>query len=170
VDTPDALFSRPVNIFVAGFIGSPEMNFALALIEGGRLRVGDIDLPLPSGKRLDRLAGSKVIVGIRPTDFQFPHEDAGAYAPVDIRVELVERLGSEVLVVFPVKTPTILADQFGRQARESSETLLAGHLSRQAPFTARLERNNNFEIGQSIRMGVRIEALYFFDCETGMAL
>jgi multiple sugar transport system ATP-binding protein len=168
VDTPDNLFSKPANIFVAGFIGSPEMNFAEALVGETDIAIGDIRLPLPPNTDLTAYRGNKVIVGIRPTDFQ-AEATSPDFAPITVRVELVERLGSEVMVVFPVQTPTIRADQFDTSDQESDDTL-AKRPGNESPFTARLEGNVKVSIGQTITMGVRSDALHFFDPQTGRAL
>ena len=68
VATARELFARPANVFVAGFIGSPEMNLVYAAIAGGQLHFGGYTLPLPSGINLGNRAD--VIIGIRPTDFR----------------------------------------------------------------------------------------------------
>ena len=69
VDTPQNLFNRPRNLFVAAFIGSPAMNLVEAKIDGGRVHFAGIDLPLPGGSPL---AGEqrRVILGLRPNDFE----------------------------------------------------------------------------------------------------
>ena len=168
VDTPDNLFSRPANIFVAGFIGSPEMNFAEARVGDGVVTIGNIELPIPAGTKLDPYLGGKIIVGIRPTDFR---ADAGSqdFVPVTVKVELVERLGSEIMVVFPVQTPTIRADHFGGNEDQGDESL-APRPGNESPFTARLEGNTSVSLGQKITLGVRRNALHFFDPSNGKAI
>ena len=78
VDTPQNLFNRPRNLFVAAFIGSPAMNLVEAKIDGGRVHFAGIDLPLPGGSPL---AGEqrRVILGLRPNDFEH-----GAAADPDV--------------------------------------------------------------------------------------
>lgn len=168
VDTPDVLFARPSNIFVAGFIGSPEMNFARAKIADGKVQIGDLQLPLAAGHPVTFRKGQDVIVGIRPTDFAIADGNP-AFAPLDVKVELVERLGSEIMVVFPVQSPRIRADQFGSAQTQDSEEL-AQRADNESPFTARLDGNVRLEIGQTAKLAVRIEALHFFDAETGKAI
>src|SRR6266446_845791 len=84
VASPQELYDRPKNLFVAGFIGSPAMNFLAATVEDGKLRTGLGDLPLSDQLRRateSSGAGREVIVGIRPEDFQ----DASLVAPENRR-------------------------------------------------------------------------------------
>jgi multiple sugar transport system ATP-binding protein len=161
VDTPDRLFARPANLFVAGFIGSPEMNLALGSVEEGGVRVGSHRLALADGVDLGAYRGRKVIIGIRPTDFGL----AGTGAPqtLAVKVELVERLGSEMMVVFPVDAPPVSADAPSGNASE------AGH-SGTAAFTARLPGGIGVAPGQSLTLAVAPEAMHFFDVASGKAI
>src|SRR5437764_7063758 len=89
VDTPQALYTRPQNLFVAAFIGSPAMNLVEAEIDGGRMRFGGYAIPLPAA---DATPTGRVIAGIRPEAF----ED-GAFADpslprLEVKVEVVEEL------------------------------------------------------------------------------
>src|SRR5437763_4532442 len=102
VETPRALYSRPTNIFVAAFIGSPAMNLADGAIYDGNAEFAGFRIPLPAD---NRPPGERehVIVGIRPEAF----EDAALADPslprVDVSIEVVEDLGPDTHVVFPVK-------------------------------------------------------------------
>ena len=94
VDTPQALFHHPVNLFVAGFIGSPTMNLVEAAVTGDKLEFGGHRLPLPAGGDLDAYNGRRIILGIRPSDF----EDAEVWRDerlpvVEVTAEVVEDLG-----------------------------------------------------------------------------
>jgi len=161
VDTPDTLFRRPANIFVAGFIGSPEMNFALARVENGAIRLGAHAFPKP--RRL-KIENGPVVVGLRPSDLR----EAGS-APVEIRVavELVERLGSEILVVFPVDAPGVSSDAAGG-SQDSGSLLDAG--TGRTTFTARLDANVRVAPGEELALSVDPEALHFFDPASGRTI
>jgi multiple sugar transport system ATP-binding protein len=106
VDTPQNLYDHPVNMFVAGFIGAPQMNMLPAtIVKAGSAfaaRFDGIDLPLPTRPDQDRIAayeGRKVILGLRPENF---HEIAPVDIPpdstarIEAMVELTEPMGSEV--------------------------------------------------------------------------
>jgi multiple sugar transport system ATP-binding protein len=90
VDTPQALFRRPANLFVAAFIGSPSMNLVEADVGDGVVRFAGYELPLPAGK--DVPAG-RLIVGIRPTDFAHAASADPALPRMVVRPEVVEDLG-----------------------------------------------------------------------------
>ena len=104
IDSPQNLYDRPSNVFVAGFIGSPAMNFFEAKIEksDGRLIVnaGTFNVPVPENKtaRYDSYAGQPVIFGIRPDDIHDPNFAPPSIqaAPVEIQVDVTELMGNEI--------------------------------------------------------------------------
>jgi multiple sugar transport system ATP-binding protein len=90
-DTPRALYERPANTFVAGFIGSPSMNLCRARLgTNGSVALGGVDVPLPDGAR-DRL-GDEVVVGLRPEALELGSDGIGAH------VEVVEEIGADAYV------------------------------------------------------------------------
>jgi multiple sugar transport system ATP-binding protein len=93
VDTPLALYEKPANVFVAGFIGSPQMNLLPATIDGDALKLGDYTVP--SGAATVPQGGGGVTVGIRPESWQLA-EDGQSGVPVEVLV--VEELGSDAYV------------------------------------------------------------------------
>jgi len=116
VGTPMELFMNPVNLFVAGFIGSPPMNQVKATIvagaDGPEAALGDTArIPLPAAEGLHAAVGQRVVVGIRPEDVLL--DGGGERGSVPIELDLVEPLGSEALVhgrvggePFVIKTDT----------------------------------------------------------------
>jgi multiple sugar transport system ATP-binding protein len=171
--TPQELYARPVNVFVAGFIGSPGMN----LIEARLHRDGDLwDVDfgghhvrvrtetLAAGPALSGFADRPVIVGVRPESIQdaafVQHVDPEAMLDVD--VELREELGSEVDVLFRpgaapvVATPVVAGDEADVGATIRSSTMIA-----------RLDPRSKATEGEPIRLQVDTDALHFFDPETG---
>jgi len=92
IGAPLELYDRPNNLFVAGFIGSPAMNFLAGEVRGGSFRVGDIALPLPTGGGGAR-EGQKVIYGMRPEHLRL--DPAGVAATVHV----TEPTGSETQVI-----------------------------------------------------------------------
>ncbi|MCI3949757.1 MAG: transporter related protein, partial [Acidimicrobiales bacterium] len=107
VASPRELYNQPVNLFVAGFIGSPAMNMLSGELEGDTLKLPMVDVPLPQEVRA-RLGSSppgKVVVGIRPEHFQDAElvGEARAHGPTfRVPVDVVEWLGSELYVHFEV--------------------------------------------------------------------
>ena len=163
IDTPDRLFARPKNIFVAGFIGSPEMNFAMATVEGRELRLGSHRLSLDAAADLSAYQAREVVVGVRPTDFQLT--DAAQADAMIVELELVERLGSEILAVFPVDARGVSADLLGGAAG-----LEGAANGVRAPFTARLSGAAKVARHDRVALGVPPTALHFFDPATGAAI
>ncbi len=104
VDTPQALYARPENLFVAAFIGSPAMNLVEAEIEGGVLSFGGYRIPLPAGLGSGPARGP--IVGIRPESFQDAAHADPALPQLEVGVEVVEELGADTHVIFVVDAPS----------------------------------------------------------------
>ncbi len=88
VGTPLDLYDDPNNLFVAGFIGSPKMNFLKGVIEGGAVRLSEYDTIIPTSVKAAN--GTAVTVGIRPDSFK-----AGGTATLEVGVEIIEHLGGE---------------------------------------------------------------------------
>jgi multiple sugar transport system ATP-binding protein len=174
VDTPQTLYRSPANLFVAAFIGSPSMNLVEADITGGRVRFGGFDLPLPAGKELES-HGGRLIVGIRPSDF----EDAGlardaSLPTIDVVVDVIEELGSEVHAIFTVEAPPVAADirRAAADADAGDDVLLVhddDHANR-TQFVARVGASTTAKPGERLRLSVNPAAFHFFDPQTGETL
>jgi multiple sugar transport system ATP-binding protein len=149
VDTPQSLYEKPCNLFVAGFIGSPQMNFINCTVEkrGGEIHLvfGNNDLKLPEGKakKLEGTdyIGKEVIMGIRPENL---HDEAMFIESmpdcvVDARVEVVEMLGSETLLY------TYVGD---------------------VPLTARVNPRTTAKAGDVIKLAIDTNRCHLFDKET----
>jgi multiple sugar transport system ATP-binding protein len=125
VDTPQTLFDSPVNLFVAGFIGSPPMNFADAeLVRDGTPSVTfpGHKLPVPpqvfdAKPGLDSYFGHEVILGIRPSDFEDARLADPGWPRTLITAEVTEDLGSEIHVMFSVDAPPVRHDTISGQDR-----------------------------------------------------
>jgi multiple sugar transport system ATP-binding protein len=167
-DTPERLFEGPVNLFVAAFIGSPAMNMAPGEVREGVLRVAGIEVPLANGPRHE----GAVIAGIRPTDLKpaGPDEDPGA-PRLRAELEVVERLGSETQVIFPVdaEKPAGEAAAAAVEATEDSDaTLLAA--DNRVRFTAAIPGRQRFSQGETVELIVAPDVVHLFDPESGAAL
>jgi multiple sugar transport system ATP-binding protein len=185
VDTPQALYDHPANLFVAGFIGSPAMNMVeaslgrtdgglLAEFGGFRLRVDDETVQ--RRPKLRDYEGKNVVLGIRPEDI----EDASLQpnAPTDRRisstVEIREALGSLVMVHFKVPAPMVLTEDTKELASDvGTEALDALHeqaKKAESTFVAQLDPATTVREGDRIEMVVDTARLHFFDPETGLGI
>jgi multiple sugar transport system ATP-binding protein len=183
VDTPQALYDEPVNLFVGGFIGSPAMNMVEATIErdgqGVWVTFGGIRLRVPEDVLAERPAlagfeGRQLVVGIRPESI----EDAAiaSEAPADRRVRttvaLREALGSEVLVHFDVDAPPVLTEDTKELARDTGvpDRLHPGAGRTTSTFVARLDPRTGARKREPIELAIDTSRLYFFDPETGLSV
>src|SRR6266568_4538927 len=110
VDTPQTLFDSPVNLFVAGFIGSPAMNMIAANLvrdDGPAVTFAGHRLPLPASlidakPGLDSYFGREVILGVRPSDFEDAALADSSWARMSVKADVTEELGSEIHVIFSI--------------------------------------------------------------------
>ncbi len=164
VDAPQRLYHEPRNLFVAAFIGSPAMNLVEATIDGDSVVFGQFRVPLAEERRPDLRSG-RVVLGIRPESF----EDAALAQPgkptleADLRV--VEELGSDVLVLFPVDAPSITAESL--EASAEANLLLE---DAESLFTARLDPLTSGRPGGRLTLAVDPARFHFFDPSTGDSL
>ena len=180
VDRPQALYAKPVNLFVAGFIGSPAMNLLRVQLDragdGLSIVLGDTTLNVPASvaalrPRLAEYVGSEVIVGIRPEDL----EDAALLpsangASLEVRVTLAEALGAEVIAHFPLAARSAAGTATLIAARGSETPLLETVAAGDAVLTARLGPRTNARSGEPLRVSVDVERLHFFDPQTEEAI
>ena len=153
VDTPDNLYANPANLFVAGFIGSPQMNFMDVTVREDEedicLQLGDMLLPLPKDKR-KKLQGKgyqdkEVILGIRPEDIKDSEIFINTFPRwmVEADVQVYELLGAEALLHFEYAGSRLVASVHSRtKTRE----------------------------GDTVRLALDLEKAYLFDKETQQAV
>ena len=164
VDTPQELYARPANLFVAAFIGSPAMNLVEAELAHGQVRFGGYAIPLPA---TDTTPDGQVIAGIRPEAF----EDAAFADPslprIDVKVEVVEELGADTHVLFSVAAPRVEVTEVREAAGDEDATLatVEGSL-----FTARVDPATSAKPGAPLRLAVDPSRFHYFDPETGLRL
>ena len=183
-DSPQVLFERPRNVFVAGFIGSPAMNLVEATLERAdgvwvtfgshRLRVPEELLATRSA--VARAIGRPVVLGIRPDDFEDAAvvPDAPAYARLPVRVDLRETLGREAYIHFVVDAPPVLTEDTKELAADTDVALLED-LERTAAtqttrFVASVSAKTRAVEGGRAELVVDVGGLHFFDPETGDAI
>ncbi|MCH5250578.1 MAG: ABC transporter ATP-binding protein, partial [Lachnospiraceae bacterium] len=148
VDTPQNLYEKPQNLFVAGFMGSPQMNFLDAVVEvngdtaGLKLAGKTIPLPADKSKKLisGGYAGKTVTFGIRPEDvYDSPEFVSSAKCVFESTIKVYELLGAEVYLYFDLA---------------------------EFPITARVDSRTTARPGDSVKFAFDVEKIHVFDKET----
>ncbi|WP_131742582.1 ABC transporter ATP-binding protein [Actinomadura roseirufa] len=180
VAPPQELYDRPANLFVAGFIGSPAMNLVQGTLTGDaaapRLELGGQTLTLPGEVLAARPAlaerfGRDVVVGIRPEDM----EDADLVEAPEGGVlrstaDLVEAMGSDVLVHFAVDAAQVVTEDTKELARDAGTDVL-GHLDRPSTdLVGRFSPRTRVKAGDPVTIRVDTGRLHFFDIESGASI
>ena len=162
-DTPQHLYDRPENVFVAAFIGTPAMNLVEASIDGDDVVFGGFRLRLDERRRPEGHPAN-VILGIRPEAFE--EGAAAGTATMQVTPAVVEELGSEAHVFFPVDAPPVTAEILERS--ESDEATLLPESK--SLFAARLGPETRARVGVPLELAVNPARLHFFDTGTGARL
>jgi multiple sugar transport system ATP-binding protein len=175
VDTPRALYDHPDNLFVAGFIGSPAMNFIYGRIEGdgdgtwasfGGDRVRLDSSVVAERRRLSEYKGRELVIGIRPEDFEI--EAARGPMPdhtIETRADLVEMLGSDAFVHFTKPSPPVITPDIRELLDDQgTDPATLGDLTK---LTARVNPDFAPKSGASARLVIETAKLHFFDKDTG---
>jgi len=184
VDTPQVLYDKPVNEFVAGFIGSPSINLVEAKLEqsNGHFAVafGDHRLTVDDRLAQNRSAlsdyvGKSILLGIRPEDFEDAsiESDAPADRRVKVTCNLTEPLGAEVLVHFSTAATRVVSSAVTADAGADADVHFGGGDGEGADTTrlvARVSPRTRIAEGSTIELAVDTSRLYFFDPETGGAV
>ncbi|MCX2947920.1 ABC transporter ATP-binding protein [Lentzea sp. NEAU-D7] len=180
VGPPQELYDRPVNLFVAGFIGSPGMNLVSAKLDedsDGRFWVslGSDALLLPESvpqqrPALKRYVGRDVVVGIRPEDMEDTAlADAREGEILHSVADLVEAMGSDVLVHFPVDVPPVVTDDTRELAKDTGTDDLP-RASKGTVLVGRFSPRTRIYEGQPVAAWVDTSRLHFFDPATGSSI
>ena len=153
--TPEEVFRRPRNLFVAAFMGTPSMNLLRGRVDGGVVAAGDLRLQVAG------LADAPVVVGFRP-EALLPAREAGGLPTVDMEVELVEELGNETLVYGEVA---------GEVASIDVDPALPPPLpGSRARICARLSGFTDVHPGEKLPLALRLDRLHLFEATGGEAL
>jgi multiple sugar transport system ATP-binding protein len=184
-DEPQSVFDRPVNLFVASFIGSPPMNLVQALLEernGGLVaRVGEQEVPVPAELVAARPAlrayrGRMIGLGIRPehlTDAADRREVTG-HSALSGQVRATEALGSELLIHLEVPAEPVLTEEVREVAGDvdaaALEQLESEARKRRTVLIARLETERRPRTNESFEVAIDQRRLHFFDLENGLAI
>jgi multiple sugar transport system ATP-binding protein len=168
VDTPQVLYDHPVNLFVAGFIGSPAMNFFPATVDGDRVKFALGEFALPD--RLRGPASGEVLLGIRPEDF----EDASLVGDkpghrFEAQVSLVESLGSDLFAYIDYEGEHVQSEELAELAADAGVTDLpsAGEANQ---AVARLEPASEIKAGSKAQLWLDTSKVHMFDPRGGESL
>ncbi|HEY2442523.1 MAG TPA: sn-glycerol-3-phosphate ABC transporter ATP-binding protein UgpC [Streptosporangiaceae bacterium] len=180
VDTPQRLFDGPVNLFVAGFIGSPAMNFATAELvrdDGPAVTFAGYKLPVPAAvfeqkPGLDGYIGKQVVLGVRPSDFEDASLAEASWARMPVKAGVTEELGSEIHVIFTIEAPpvehaSIAEAAKGEEGEDEAAIALAGGKSL---WTARVAARSAVRPGSPVELAVDTSNLHFFDPVSGLSI
>ena len=171
VDSPQVLYHRPANLFVATFMGSPSMNLVEATLEAGTLRFAGIALRAPDWLEIGDWDGSRLIVGIRPAAFEDASLSPDSSRPV-IEVEAggVEELGDETQVVFSVAAPPVQSEEAQAALGDTDEGRLVYDEGAVTTFIATIDGASRARPGHRLRLSVDIAALHLFDPVSGRSI
>ena len=162
IGTPQEVFQRPANLFVAGFIGSPAMN----LLRGRASAQGSAEAEITAGElrfTRDGVPDGEIIIGIRPESLAPAPADAAGPA-LDLEVDLVEPLGEQALVHGTV------AGTAASSGAEEEQAILTDHATSRAPVTAVFPAAGLPGPGDRVRIRVAPERIYLFSAATGEAV
>jgi multiple sugar transport system ATP-binding protein len=175
VGTPAELYDNPVNLFVAGFIGSPAMNFMPAEISGGKLKlpIGEVDL-----SDLDVKGDGKdgqVVAGLRPENLEDVEvigdlkEERGI--TFEAEIDLVESLGSDLYAYFHIESAGVQSDQLADIVEESLDETGAGEIREgHEQIVARLDPTSKVKRRETAQLWADTSKLHLFDPESGESL
>jgi multiple sugar transport system ATP-binding protein len=185
VEPPQVLYDHPVNLFVAGFIGSPAMNMVEAQLstsdgamfaEFGGFRLGLHRQAVSDRPALQRFAGKSVVMGIRPENLEDASlvPDAAEDRRISATVELREALGSIVLIHFTINAPMVLTEDTKELATdvgtEALENLQERAKEAKSTFVAELDPKTRVREGDRVELFVDTSRLHFFDPGTGRGI
>jgi multiple sugar transport system ATP-binding protein len=173
VDTPKNLYEHPDNLFVAGFIGSPSMNFFSAAIEGDAIKLPFVDVPLDDEHKAalrDGAIRGEVIVGIRPEHFEdaaLVGDQSAHGVTFDAPIEVTESMGSEVYAYFSYEGGDVSHEELRDLAVDAGAADLPDNAGR---AVARLDAESAVKQGQSSKLWMDSSRMQFFHPEDGRAI
>lgn len=170
IDTPQQLYERPANIFVAGFMGSPAMNIFQTRLHnnerGMQLDFGGHSLaiaPENAPEKLYHYVGKNILAGLRPEAFFVVSNDVPTENCLEIKVKALEALGHEVILYADSPAPTIQAESYTTDLNRQTDSYQAPDLVIRLPATPHLQNR------QQILIGVDTSKIHFFT-EEGTAI
>ena len=174
IDTPREIYLYPKNIFVAGFIGSPSMNFVYATVSPSgksyKIKIGDVELNTSTApEALADFKDKEIVLGIRPEAFE-DSVYAGKEFTEDFPVEitLLEQLGSDSYIHFYKDIKPVQTEAIEEILADEGEDISV--LGTETKFIARINPNATVEEGQKTNLKIDPTKLHYFDPETGLAI
>jgi multiple sugar transport system ATP-binding protein len=162
--TPRDLYNSPANLFVAGFIGSPAMNFLPAVRRQGSLHFPMLQVPMEPWAR-QREIPEAIITGLRPEDIFLVDTDASATYTFRVRVEMIEWLGADAYVHFEIN-----GEDWSDMISFPQELDRQMTKDKRLPLTARLDPTRKIKAGDTLTLGLDPGKLLLFDPRTGERL
>jgi multiple sugar transport system ATP-binding protein len=178
VDGPQRLFDAPVNLFVAGFIGSPAMNFVTAKAvrdDGPAVVFAGHRLPIPPAvvearPGLERFFGRELILGVRPSDFEDAALADPGWATMPVEARVTEELGSEIHVIFTIDAPIVQHASLSQAISDEDDDSAIALAGGESQWTARVAARSHVKPGQRLDLALDTSNLHFFDPEDGLAI
>ena len=178
VDSPQALYNSPVNLFVAGFIGSPAMNFTLAELvrDGGPAVVfagHKLSVPeklLENRPGLDGYFGREVILGVRPSDFEDARIAEPGWPRLTVPASVTEELGSEIHVIFTIDAAPVQHASITEARSDDGDDDAIPLAGNRTLWTARVAARSEIRPGSSASLAIDTANLQFFDPATALAV
>jgi multiple sugar transport system ATP-binding protein len=174
VDTPKNLYERPDNLFVAGFIGSPSMNFFTGRVDGDVLKLPFADVPLDDAHRRALSAGDggrgDLVVGVRPEHFEdasLVGEQAAHGVTFEAPIDITESMGSEVYAYFNYEGGGVAHDELAELAADTGAADLPDTEGR---AVARLDAETRVKQGERARLWMDTSRIHLFHAQDGRAL
>ena len=177
VGSPMELYNRPKNLFVAGFIGSPAMNFMPATVEGDKVKLpmAEVDLPAEVRERLGKIdAGKQLIAGIRPENFEdaslLGDDVRGRGATFKANIDVLESMGAELYAHFTVSSDAELdSDDLRELAEDAGASEVPGG-GEAGQVVARLAPESKAKEGEEAELWVDASHIQLFDPDGGDSL
>jgi multiple sugar transport system ATP-binding protein len=171
VGPPKELYGDPVNLFVAGFIGSPAMNFSPAQIDGNTIVLPILEAPLPEELRSKLDGTRKLIAGIRPEDFEdaslVSDEARKRGATFKTNIDVLEWMGAELYAHFSIEQQGIESQELAELAAAAGTADVPSAGGDVEQIVARLDSASEAREGEEIELFVDLSKLHLFDLETG---
>ncbi|HEY6399395.1 MAG TPA: sn-glycerol-3-phosphate ABC transporter ATP-binding protein UgpC [Solirubrobacteraceae bacterium] len=174
VGSPAELYANPTNLFVAGFVGSPSMNFLPGELAGDAVKLpfGDVRLPDETRRKLESGSGSReVIAGLRPEHFEdssLVRDRAGGSA-FTVKVDVLESMGSEYYMYFQLDSERVASQELEELAADAG-TGDVPHSGTRTQVVARLDAASKAKQGEPLELWFDASRLQLFDPQTGRNL